>query len=313
VGRKHRLLGILALSSVSQWAHANPSEQQAPPAAEAMQPQPGPAAEATPPQPAAAVVVATTPPPPRPAVQSASPHVIWVAPGDVRARHSSTTVDNPAAPARPFSVGSTRFMVGLERASSVAGYSSSTTFRDEPEVVTSGVEASIVGQVEQEAYTPLVMPRLSLDARLANGLSIGLAFGYAARSARRHVEGMDPVLPSSESVLIAPRVGWLKPLSSNVGLWLKGGPTWAMRAGSEPSSEPGSRRTVEQRQWALSLEPQLVFMPLRHVGLSVGGAFDLGFDGENKVTYRSGHEQTTSRLDETVSTYGITLGLLALF
>jgi hypothetical protein len=205
-----------------------------------------------------------------------------------------------------------RLLVGLERASSVAGYRSTSMPRG-AEVVTRGVEASIVGDPKQEAFTPLLLPRLSLDTRWPNGVSLGVAFSYAARSSERSRDERQNTLRSSESALLGPRIGWLKPLSNEVAVWLRGGPTWALRASSEPGSVLGERRIFTERQWAMSLEPQLVVMPYPHWGLSLGAAFDLGFDGEAKVTYRGGAEPGSSRVREIVSTYGVTAGLLGLF
>jgi hypothetical protein len=159
----------------------------------------------------------------------------------------------------------------------------------------------------------LLLPRLSLDRRWANGLSLGFVLSYAARSAERTTEDAPDTLRASESALLGPRIGWLKPLSSNVALWLRGGPTWALRASSEPTSESGERRNAVEQQWALSLEPQLLVMPWRHVGLSLGAAFDVGVDGVNEVRHRGGSQPETSRIHQTVSTYGVTAGLLALF
>jgi hypothetical protein len=210
-------------------------------------------------------------------------------------------------------MGNVRWMVGLERASSIAGYRASASAARGSDIVTSGVEASVVGDVNQDAFTALVLPRLSLDTRWSNGVSLGVVLSYAARSNERSAaDAQDPLL-SSESVLLGPRLGWLKPLSRNTALWLRGGPTWALRATTEPTSEPGERLTLSERHWAISLEPQLVIMPLTHVGLSLGAAFDIGFDGESELSYRGGPRPDTTRTHETVSTYGVTAGLLALF
>jgi hypothetical protein len=283
VGRTQQILGTLALSAVSGWANASEA----------------PAAEASTTAPAETPVAA---------------RVIWAAPGEAPPPpHLSLPVEEPAPRKRRFNVARVRWLVGLERASSIAGYRSSASVGGDSEVITRGIEASIVGDVNQQAFTPLVMPRLSLDARWANGFSLGAVLSYAARSAEQNSDGLDDPLPSSESALLGPRIGWLKPLSNNVAVWLRGGPTWAYRASSDPTSEPGERRTFTERQWAISLEPQLVVMPWPHLGLSLGAALDLGVDGENELAYRGGPFPETSRVRETVSTYGITAGLLALF
>lgn len=240
----------------------------------------------------------------------ATPRVIWAEPGQAPERPRLRLPADASPRRHGFGLGDVRWVVGLERASSFASYRS-TLSDNGMDVVTSGVEASFIGSASQEAFSPLVLPRLALDRRWANGLSFGLVASYAAHSAERSSDAKNATLPSSESALFGARIGWLSPLSRDVSLWLRGGPTWARRASSGLGSEPGNLTIVDQ-QWALSLEPQLVVMPLRHFGLSLGGAVDVGF-GDEKLTTRSGSEPGVSRTDKTVATYGITAGLLALF
>ena len=206
-----------------------------------------------------------------------------------------------------------RWVVGLDRASSIAGYRAAA-YADGANIVTTGVDASIVGQLSQDAFTPLVLPRLSVDRRWGNGLSLGLVFSYAARGAKQSTNSVsEQDLPSSESALAGARLGWMMPLAGNVALWLRGGPTWATRSSSDLTSEPGELLTVSSQYWALAVEPQLVVMPLRHLGLSIGAAADIGFDGEHKLAYAGGSQPYLDRMNETVSTYGFTAGLFALF
>lgn len=308
MGRFQRIGGFLALSAVGRLAHAGEApagEQPAAPVAPEV-----PAATATPME-AAAPEVSPGRPQSRPKPRGA--RVVWVASGQAPPRpQASLAVEEPAPRKRRFGVGNVRWVVGLERASSIAGYRS-TARVEQSEVVTRGIEASIVGDLNQEPFTALVLPRLSLDARWANGLSLGGVLSYAARSAERSTDETPDTERGSESALLGPRIGWLRPLSNNVALWLRGGPTWALRASSEPTAEPGERRDSVEQQWAVSLEPQLVVMPWPHVGLSLGAAFDVGVDGLNEVHYRGGSQRDVSRIHETVSTYGMTAGLLGLF
>jgi hypothetical protein len=311
VGRTQIILGILGLSVVSAHAHAGeageawevgetgaiPTEAEVPAAEPPVGAEPADAASAP----------ATAPREPRGA------RVVWAKPGESVPMSPSVPPEPPARRKRGFRVRNVGWVVGLDRASSIAGYRATAGVSGASDVITRGVEASIIGDVSQDAYTPLVLPRLSVDRRWANGFSLGGVVSYAARSARESSDGSSQALPSSESALVGPRVGWLKPLSGNVAVWLRGGPTWAMRATSDLTSEPGELRTFTERQWAISLEPQLVIMPLPHVGFSLGAAFDLGFDGETKLTYRGGPQPEISRVHQTVSTYGLTAGLLALF
>jgi hypothetical protein len=227
----------------------------------------------------------------------------------------ATPFEAPLQRRRRFGLRDVSLIVGLDRASSVAGYRSSISDDHGPDPVTRGVDAAIIGGTGSEAVAPFVLPRLSLDARLSSGLSLGMTFSYAVHGAERSFgdPGTDETLPSRESVLIGPRVGWLRPLSRGVALWLRGGPTWARHSEADSTSEPGETLTLVDRYWAMSLEPQLLFMPLSHVGFSVGGAFDLGLGGEHEVSYRGGLAPEVMRNSATMTTYGMSIGLFALF
>jgi hypothetical protein len=240
--------------------------------------------------------------------------VIWAAPGDAPARPpQSSPIAQPPATARGFRVANVRFLIALERASSVAYYRSTASV-DGADSVTRGVEASIIGNLDEEPYTPLVLPRLGLDTRLSNDLTLGFSFSYGAHSAKMRAAESDHVLPASESIVLGPRVGYFRPVSNRVALWLRGGLTWAGRASTAPSDDAGAGPyEYLERRWAFTVEPQLVIMPLRHVGLSFGGAFDLGCDGKTEAKYRSASGSQRSREVETSSTYGVSAGLLALF
>jgi hypothetical protein len=297
-------LGLLGIFSSSQLAHATGEaasdavatpDAAAAPAALATEPAPLPDSSSEPRLPAAR-----------------APHVIWAAPGTAPIRRSW---DPPtvASPARSKGIRGVRILVGLERASSIAGYSSSSSPEEGADVVTHGVEASVIGEAAQEPFTPLVLPRLGFDARVTEVVSAGLSFSYAAHSAEQSSGGTKQILPSSESLLLGPRLGWWRPLSDHIALWLRGGPTWAQRASSEPTSQPGQRLIFTQRQWAVSLEPQLLIMPIPHVAVSFGAAFDIGVTGQNQSTYRGGPARPQVSLPTTTSTYGLTAGLLALF
>ena len=282
MGRIREIAGVLALILVSRLAAAEPRTDGASPQARA----------------------------PAVAHEPAPPRVIWAEAGQAPERPKLRLPADTSPRRHGFGLGDVRWVIGLERASTFTGYRS-TISDNGSDIVTSGVEASIVGSASQEAFSPLVLPRLALDRRWANGFSFGFVASYAAHSAERSSDAKKATLPSSESALLGARIGWLSPLSRNVSLWLRGGPTWARRASSGLSSEPGVLTSVDQ-QWAISLEPQLVILPVRHFGLSLGGAVDLGF-GDEKLTRSGGSEPGVSRTDKAVTTYGITAGLLALF
>lgn len=311
VGRIQQSWGILAVATLSQVAFAN----EEPPPQPALPQTPEPSlAQTTEPSLSPTPEASETPPAPK-LQRALGPRVIWAAPGTAPPRPELTPrVASQSEPrASSFDVSSKRVLIGLERASSVASYRVSVSPPKGSDAVTSGVEASIIGRTEGEPTTPLVMPRLSVDARLTDVMSLGLSFSYAAHSAERDSSTQQRALPANESLLIGPRLGWFRPVSDKVAFWVRGGPTWARRASSAPTGEQDQQRYLTEQQWALSFEPQVLVMPLSHIGFSFGAAIDMGVSGEAKVSYGGGAIQPPTRSAMVASTYGFTAGLVAMF
>jgi hypothetical protein len=131
------------------------------------------------------------------------PHVNWAVPGTAPIRRSwnPPAVASPA-PLKPLGIRNVRILVGLERASSIAGYYSSSRPEHGPDVVTHGVEASVIGEAAQEPLAPLVFAAPGLR-RAGHGGGLGRTFVQLRRTQRRASAGdTKQSLPSSESVLL---------------------------------------------------------------------------------------------------------------
>lgn len=150
--------------------------------------------------------------------------------------------------------------------------------------------------------------RVGVDYIMDSGLSLGSGIGFVTYSSEFETEGESGDGPSVTGFLIAPRVGYFLAFTPSVGLWPRGGFTYAS-TGTEStvSNGLGGEETVEgsQSDLALTLEAPLVVMPAANVGILIAPTFDYSlshseeFDGEE------------SDADVSFMSFGIQFGLVA--
>jgi hypothetical protein len=122
-------------------------------------------------------------------------------------------------------------------------------------------------------------PRIGADYFVIDGLSIGAALGFFTDSssfendtgASQELDG-----PTLSGFLLAPRVGYAFMFQPAVGLWPRGGFTWAHVSESQ-NEEPNDETTGNVT--ALTLEVPLVIAPLPHVAFLVAPTLDIGIGG----------------------------------
>ncbi len=138
------------------------------------------------------------------------------------------------------------------------------------------------------AYT---VPRLGFDYAVANNVTVGgnlLLFYTMGANQTTKTEGNDvetsTTVGQPNTVLfgIAPRAGYIFRFSNMLGLWLRGGFTLFTQtssATSNPTDNTSVTNKTSETQFSLNLEPQIVFTPLPHVGLTAGLAMDIPLAG----------------------------------
>jgi hypothetical protein len=120
------------------------------------------------------------------------------------------------------------------------------------------------------------VPRLAFDYVATDGLTIGGAvFAWFTLSATAS-SGGGPSRDTSKLTLlgVAPRIGYLLPLSSSVWFWPRAGVTYVVLTSSPPT---GSSSSLSQ--FAANAEAMFVFSPVEHVGITLGPAVDVPITG----------------------------------
>lgn len=220
----------------------------------------------------------------------------------------------------PSRVSGSHFILSIERITSIFGWSetltaSTTDFNGDEittEVESSGTGVSLLsaGTVNENV---LAIPRVGFDGAFANGFTLGGALGYMKTGSEvvstRAGGGASETTknPTVEVLLFAPRLGVIIPASPSVGIWLRGGITRLSVNFDNEGNQAYSSSTLTLVD--LTLDPQIVVSPVAHVGLMFGATVDIGLSGKVERTFDS----TTVERETSMSSYGVSAGLAAIF
>jgi hypothetical protein len=135
------------------------------------------------------------------------------------------------------------------------------------------------------APNPYLSPRVGFDYFVIDGLSLGGSLGFWSYSEEREIQDKtDGSIPQGSiedfdhtGFLFSPRVGYAIMFSDVFGIWPRGGLTFWTDSRDDNRDNFGD---TDSNEFALTLEFQLVFVPLEHVGITVGPVLDFGFAGE---------------------------------
>jgi hypothetical protein len=305
---------------------------EAPPAAPAAGSAPVPAAEATPP-------IQAAPPPPPPPPPAPPPQADPDDEDDYepRRRRRRKPLDwQPEDAEQPrtssFSLRGPHFILSAERLAGVLGHTYTIEQKTEQVDVFTGQPTGVVVTRElkhtgtdvtflgagPESVNPFIFPRVAFDGMLSNGLTLGGSVSYFVTSGESEVPDVDGSgaivkreSPTTTVFSFSPRLGFLLQASEKVGIWLRGGVTRVSLTTERQQIFNGEIFSTTETQTMLdvTLDPQLVISPVPHVGLLVGAAVDIGASGTLEETSNGIKEQDGL----TVSSYGVTAGLAAIF
>lgn len=160
-------------------------------------------------------------------------------------------------------------------------------------------------------FTGYSVARIGFDFFVIDGLSIGAALGYFSASQSNETEVMGTTSesdgPTFSGFLVAPRIGYAYMFNPTVGIWPRGGITYAHRNISDPDSDNEN----SQNRLAVTLELPLVISPVPHVGFLLGPTLDLGVSGSDN------NENTPpipdAEVDAKTTDIGVQTGVLVYF
>ncbi len=123
------------------------------------------------------------------------------------------------------------------------------------------------------------MPRLSFDAFLGPGVSLGGSVMYDYYSLSNKTAGQaDPDKPSIGVWLISPRIGFAKMFTPQVGIWPRAGITYVHGSIDSPNTNTATGATtttsVSVGELFYTMDVNLIIAPVPHVGFTLGPTLD---------------------------------------
>jgi hypothetical protein len=183
-----------------------------------------------------------------------------------------------------------------------------------------GSGPTLIGQ--NGAISPFSVPRVGLDYVIVPNVTIGgevLVFFTLGGSTSRDTTNAAGATtttsgdnPGQFLFGLAPRGGYIVPLSDLFSLWLRGGFSYSIQTGK--STVGGVTTSISTNQFALDLDPRIVFTPFPHVGFTGGLTFDIPLAGGDSRSTDAGNGTTTSSSGgSSILFFGVTLGMIAYF
>jgi hypothetical protein len=215
-----------------------------------------------------------------------------------------TLLAAPAAWAEDFATQG-QVAVSAERLAGLV-WSRQTTEVGESERTNKATSITLLSNRVTGLLSPYAQPRVGIDYFAIDGLSVGGAISYFTVSTSSEEDGEDDDDGATLSGFsLSPRVGYAFMFNETVGLWPRGGITYATTSTSIDDSDS----ETSANHLALSIEAPLVITPVEHVAFTIAPSLDLGLSGSEE---RPRGDETEEQ-DVTATDFGVQAGLLVYF
>ena len=101
-------------------------------------------------------------------------------------------------------------------------------------------------------------------------------------------------------------------LSDLFSVWLRGGPSFYTGTLKTGTPQAGTTQSDTQQQFAIDLEPQIVFTPIQHLGFTAALNIDIAPSFLGNYSHQDSVLGTTTGTADVVYA-GVTLGMIAYF
>ncbi len=197
------------------------------------------------------------------------------------------------------------FVLSVDRLVPIFAYSNLSSGGSSQKISSISILGSPLGFV-QSMYN---VPRVGFDFRGPGGSTFGGdVYLFLTASASVSSAGSSRDQDKLTVFGIAPRAGYLVPLSQSVYFWPRAGVSFNLFNISPPPPPTGSANSTTQQQFGVDLEGMFVVSPVEHVGIIFGPVFDIPISGS--VSSGSG---PNSSQDVSQFHFGLTAGLSVWF
>ncbi len=174
-----------------------------------------------------------------------------------------------------------------------------------------------VHAIPRVAFDFTIIPKLTLGAALAFGFGLG---GSNERETLTNNVKLtrETDAPTSTAVGLAPRVGYIIPLSEYLAFWPRGGFGfyWVSTKVEEvPDNDPNDVTTTSATDSLISLDldPQLVITPVEHFFFHLGPLVNIPLSGSRSFERTRGASTATLSNDISLFHFGLQAGLGGFF
>jgi hypothetical protein len=191
-----------------------------------------------------------------------------------------------------------------------------------------GTDPAFNGVIPQRFFYSV--PRVGFDYTVWNNISLGgelILFFTLGGNSKVKTEGNNVTneqstgSPSTTVFGIAPRGGYIFHFTNLFSLWARGGFSFYTGTEKQKTTDPNLNATTTTTEnahvFTLDLDPQFIFTPIPHVGLTAGLTFDIplggGFSNESDTVVGNTTNVTKVTGNATAFYFGVTLGMLVHF
>jgi hypothetical protein len=170
--------------------------------------------------------------------------------------------------------------------------------------------------VPRVGFDYVLLPNVTLGTDLVVLFTLG---GHQSTETDTSNGGSTTVTTSNPSVTgfgITPRGGYILALTDQLSLWLRGGFSYYIATQKTSNTNAaGVTTTVSDTvdQFALDLEPQIVYSPFPHVGFTGGVTADIPLAGGISGTTTTGGTSASASANSSIFYLGVDLGMLVHF
>jgi hypothetical protein len=164
------------------------------------------------------------------------------------------------------------------------------------------------------------VPRIAFDVTVIKQLTIGagIAFGFGLGGTRKDqvVQGgqkttQESDAPTATAIGIAPRIGYIFPISDVFAFWPRFGFAFYSVSSSQDINTGPGIATVKATDtlFSLDLDPQFTWVPVEHFFINIGPIINIPFAGSRSLSRPVGTGTRTDSVDASVFNIGLTAGL----
>lgn len=169
--------------------------------------------------------------------------------------------------------------------------------------------------VPRVGFDYVIVPQVTIGGEIAVFFTLGTGQSTTATANNGGTTTNNVDTPGGFVFGIAPRGGYILPLSDVFAFWLRGGFSYYL-VNTKLSQGAGNTQTTTTNsvnQFALDLDPQFVITPIPHLGFTAGVTADIPLAGGHSTEVDRGGASQSQSAWSGVMFIGVTAGLLGYF